>query len=215
MGPDGAALETDFDRLPVPDFGLGCPNCNYPLAGLPSHRCPECGTAFDVRELIEPWTRLREPSFSGQERPIPAWGLRCGACGAALEGATDHHCPECCADCSAQLAAPRKAWFEPDATLSKRLTVPGVMQLLAEHQIPYIPVQNTTFLEIHLGGGPIGGRLNVASEFYYDFLYAVDGALLEITRAADVVDAVWGCATCGESVPGNFEVCWNCDEPRP
>ena len=25
----------------------------------------------------------------------------------------------------------------------------------------------------------------------------------------------WDCASCGEAVPGNFEVCWNCSAPRP
>jgi hypothetical protein len=35
------------------------------------------------------------------------------------------------------------------------------------------------------------------------------------TRAgrADLPD--WKCPRCGEQVPGNFEVCWNCEAPRP
>ncbi|MET0398172.1 MAG: hypothetical protein ABW277_15330 [Longimicrobiaceae bacterium] len=27
--------------------------------------------------------------------------------------------------------------------------------------------------------------------------------------------AEWDCASCGEAVPANFEVCWNCSAPRP
>lgn len=40
----------DFDphALPVPDLGLGCLHCGFKLAGLPEHRCPECGRAFDL-----------------------------------------------------------------------------------------------------------------------------------------------------------------------
>jgi len=25
----------------------------------------------------------------------------------------------------------------------------------------------------------------------------------------------WKCAQCGESVEGNFDICWNCQGPRP
>lgn len=25
----------------------------------------------------------------------------------------------------------------------------------------------------------------------------------------------WDCPSCGQAVPGNFEVCWNCNAPRP
>lgn len=44
----------DFDphALPIPDLGLQCRNCSYNLAGLPEHRCPECGRAFDLDDHI-------------------------------------------------------------------------------------------------------------------------------------------------------------------
>jgi hypothetical protein len=38
--------------LPIPDLGLRCLNCGYLLAGLPSHRCAECGRAIDLDEHI-------------------------------------------------------------------------------------------------------------------------------------------------------------------
>ena len=45
-----------------PHLGL-CLDCNYPLGGLPSPRCPECGRAFDPNDL---------DTFN-PGRPIPRW----------------------------------------------------------------------------------------------------------------------------------------------
>ena len=42
----------DPDTLPVPDLGLSCPGCGYPLAGLTEHRCPECGRGFEMEEFV-------------------------------------------------------------------------------------------------------------------------------------------------------------------
>ena len=42
----------DPETLPVPDLGVCCPGCGYNLAGLPEHRCPECGRQFTMEEFI-------------------------------------------------------------------------------------------------------------------------------------------------------------------
>ena len=42
----------DPHALPVPDLGLGCKQCGYPLAGLTEHRCPECGRTFTLEEYL-------------------------------------------------------------------------------------------------------------------------------------------------------------------
>ena len=42
----------DPESLPVPDLGLRCLACGYNLAGLPEHRCPECGRRFSMEEHI-------------------------------------------------------------------------------------------------------------------------------------------------------------------
>ena len=42
----------DPDAIPVPDLGLACKQCGYPLAGLPAHRCPECGRPFTLEEYL-------------------------------------------------------------------------------------------------------------------------------------------------------------------
>lgn len=42
----------DPNTLPVPDFGLACKACGYPLAGLSQHRCAECGQPFTLEEYL-------------------------------------------------------------------------------------------------------------------------------------------------------------------
>lgn len=46
----------------APDAGddLACPLCGYDLRGLPEHRCPECGHAFDPDELRRAKLEKRE-----------------------------------------------------------------------------------------------------------------------------------------------------------
>jgi hypothetical protein len=44
----------DPNVLPIPDLGLCCPRCRYVLAGLPQHRCPECGLEFEMEDLLPP-----------------------------------------------------------------------------------------------------------------------------------------------------------------
>lgn len=47
-------MSFDLYALPTPDLGLRCMTCGYPLAKLPSHRCPECGNAFDFEDFVPP-----------------------------------------------------------------------------------------------------------------------------------------------------------------
>ena len=56
--PPGVPLLTGYE-LPVPDLGLHCRQCSYPLRGLPSHVCPECGTTFDPAALLGTEPALR------------------------------------------------------------------------------------------------------------------------------------------------------------
>ena len=42
----------DPDALPVPDLGLRCKQCGYPLAGASGHYCPECGEPFTIDEYV-------------------------------------------------------------------------------------------------------------------------------------------------------------------
>ena len=76
LGPGmclGPPLETVYDRraMQSPDDqanaieGLYCPTCEYLLAGLTEHRCPECGTEFDP-DALRPW-QLKSP------QPVDPW----------------------------------------------------------------------------------------------------------------------------------------------
>ncbi|MCP4247128.1 MAG: hypothetical protein GY778_08770, partial [bacterium] len=73
----------DIDCLPIPDWGLRCPRCDAPLAGMSQHRCRCCGHAFNIRHLL------------GRRRPIPDLGLTCPECGYLLTGLMEERCPEC------------------------------------------------------------------------------------------------------------------------
>jgi len=42
----------DPETLPMPDLGLRCLGCGYPLAHLAEHRCPECGRGVDLDEHV-------------------------------------------------------------------------------------------------------------------------------------------------------------------
>ncbi|HEX8273592.1 MAG TPA: hypothetical protein VF615_13225 [Longimicrobiaceae bacterium] len=46
-----------------------------------------------------------------------------------------------------------------------------------------------------------------------------DAVPLELAGPEDDLDGdalpEWSCRRCGESVPGNFGACWNCQTPRP
>ncbi|HNO77447.1 MAG TPA: hypothetical protein PKN33_05240 [Phycisphaerae bacterium] len=53
---------------PINDEGLRCPRCEYNLTGLEESVCPECGCAFDRRQLLA--------EKAGAPAPIPIWGLR-------------------------------------------------------------------------------------------------------------------------------------------
>lgn len=36
----------------IPDMGSRCPTCDYNLTGLGQRRCPECGTEFNILQLV-------------------------------------------------------------------------------------------------------------------------------------------------------------------
>ena len=38
--------------------------------------------------------------------------------------------------------------------------------------------------------------------------------LLKEVQEPTEPSADWKCASCGEDVPGNFDVCWKCNQPR-
>jgi membrane protease subunit (stomatin/prohibitin family) len=208
-------MEIDLNQLPIPDWGLHCPRCHYALRGLPSHRCPECGLAFDISTLIGPWTRLRPPRFTGDELPLPNFGLLCAACGDELAGAATHVCPHCGETFDPQALRPAGEWFAVDARLCGALSIMGVQALLAAETVPHVPAQGQALAGI-VGGSAPGFALRVLSEFYFEVLWILQGARREARKArASRATGRWSCVQCGQKNPANFDICWNCEAARP
>lgn len=69
----------DAEALPVPDLGLSCKACGYPLAGLMVRRCAECGRPFTMDEHVPTergggWPRLiaggREVTGTAEDKAL-------------------------------------------------------------------------------------------------------------------------------------------------
>jgi len=73
----------EIDQLPLTDWGLCCPGCDAPLAGMTEHRCARCGRHFNIRQLL------------GLHRPVLDFGFTCQECGYPLRGLPGDRCPEC------------------------------------------------------------------------------------------------------------------------
>lgn len=198
--------------LPIPEAcDLVCPRCRYPLRGLPSHVCPECGLTLDIPALTRSWTRWRLPRITGHESPLPDIGLVCARCQTPLAGSAGGRCGACGEPFDIESHRPNKAWAPLDPSSRFGLAAPVVEMLLASEQIPYVAGENKTALE-HYMGTPAGtGRLLIARDFYFEAL-----ALLAATRREMDTQrgAPWRCAKCGEESPGDFEVCWSCGAER-
>lgn len=208
-------MDIDLRKLPIPDWGLICPTCRYPLRGLPEHRCPECGQKFDVVDLVRPWTRLRPPRFTGRELPIPEYGFACGSCGAPLAAATQFACTRCGTPFDLESRRPAGEWFVLGTDLCAGLAIPGVQSLLAAENVPYAPMSDMTLAEIYGGQSILPTRLRVPSEFYFEVLWLIQRSRQDVQRlrAAGPLPR-WCCANCGEANPGHFDLCWNCEHGR-
>ena len=209
-------MDIDLHQLPIPDWGLVCPFCGYLLQGLPTHRCPECGRTLDIPALIRSWTRLRDPRFTGGELPVPDYGLPCRQCQAPLANATRFECPQCGAPFDLTGLQPRDKWFVLDRALCGELPIPGVQALLATEDVPHAPMYEMTLNEIYGGPGGMVNRLRVPSEFFFEILWLLRRAQLEMEAArAAGPETRWRCGQCGAQNPGHFEICWKCEFRRP
>jgi rubrerythrin len=213
--PYNGRVDIDLEQLPIPNWGLVCPQCGYLLQGLPQHRCPECGAAFSVEDLVRPWTRLRSPRFTGHESPLPDFGLMCATCGQALAGAREHTCPHCGAPFDPEHRRPPETWFVLDARLCGQLPIPCVQALLTTEGVPNFPVTERTVGQIYGGQSIVLAGLRVPSEFYFEVLWLIRRARIDMAAARAAGEQnQWRCPQCGEENPAHFEVCWHCEQPR-
>ena len=204
-------MDIALNTLPIPDWGLLCPTCRYRLKGLPSHRCPECGTDLDIPSLIRPWTRLRPPRFTGEELPLPDFGLECGKCGGLLAGAPARACTDCGETFDPQASRPPREWFILDAILCGSLPIPAVQLLMANETVPHVPVDEKSIGEIFGGHNVLYDRLRAPSEFYFEVLWLLQRAKREMEQVRTTGSRHdWKCSHCGEENPGHFDICWKC-----
>lgn len=212
-------MDIDLQMLPIPDWGLVCPGCSYPLRGLPEHRCPECGHMLDIPRLVRPWTRLRDPRFDGTERPLPDFGLQCSACEADLAGAPADECHACGQPFDVLALRPPREWFILDRNICGSLPIPGVQALLAEESVPHAHANDMTVHEIYGGQSSVASRLRVPGEFYFEVLWLVQQVKNEMQRARvareNGDERHWTCPECNESNPSHFDLCWNCEQAQP
>ncbi len=205
-----AGMEIDIEQLPIPDWNLACRKCGYPLKSLPRHRCPECGLKVVMSELVQPWTRLREPQFTGRELPLPDFGLVCGECDAPLAGATEFRCPGCRAPFDPRDGAPTGEWCKIPPALLGDVLSQAVEIILVEEFIPYVRREQRDLSRI-LGVDALADvRIEVPGEFYFDLLAALRRH--ELTTASPD-DPDWTCSNCHEPNPATFKTCWNCHRP--
>lgn len=158
-------MEVDINQLPIPSWNLSCPACDYCVNGLTSHRCPECGTEFDMSAIISTHARLRDPTFTGQESPLPDFGIHCRACDRPLTGAVDGSCPHCASVFDPSALRPSKPWFSVQPWMGFGVPAEIVALILDDAFVPYIAR--------HAQNAFVAGsmQLSVASEFFFDLLY--------------------------------------------
>jgi|GEM_PF-497724 len=216
-------------QRPILDLGLRCGECDYLLTGLVENRCPECGTEFSVREMLEEQSlsgavyltqmadptdhhiAKRSPTFTGRERPLPEFGLLCAQCDQSLAGAMADRCPGCGHDFDLLAIVPKGDWADVSAFVPTSLAVVA-KSLLYDAEIPYL-VDNAGLNHLYSGAVPfVSHRLRVPRVFFFDALNVLATSVGAVRPGAG---ADWTCSNCNEVVPGDFDVCWNCNASHP
>jgi len=207
-----AARDIDIYALPIPDFGLHCPDCDYALVGLPQHRCPECGLSFDMADLVRPYTVLRPPETTGDELPMPDFGLRCPDCAEPLAGAERHECPACGRRFSMDEFRSGRDWVivfnSADA-----VQLSFARLVLRDNLVPTLATEDEFRKAIGaVGLKGLGPRIEVPRAFFFEakLILRREAARIEAARADGTAEQERDCPHCGEPNPLTFELCWNC-----
>lgn len=202
----------DIHQLPMPNWFLSCPACEYVLNGVSEHRCPECGITFKIEDVVQSWHRLREPVFDGSESPLPDFGLMCALCEKPLVGSRNQQCIHCDNKLRMELQdIPPDRWI----CLSPRFTAgmdDTLVEMIFQHDyIPYLLESGKQFSEAFLGARPIPRRAYIDRDFIFDALYAIHR---EYNRLVAHGRYEWNCKQCNEENPHTFETCWQCGLTR-
>ena len=165
---------------------------------------------LDIPSIVRPWHRLREPRFTGDELPLPDFGLMCPRCGEPLAGAIERACPHCACPFDPKALRPQKEWFRLDDRLCGHMPLQSVMTLLAREYVPHLTREQPAH-----GMLPHAEDLLVAGEFYFDVLWLLRRQSDRMGgRSGPVRRGSWSCRECAEQNPDTFEVCWNCNAAR-
>lgn len=201
-------MSVDIDQLPIPDWGLHCPECNYALVGLPSHRCPECGIEFRMQDIVQPWDRLREPWFTGHELPLPDWGLYCPECDSNLYGIEAYECSACRSALAPPIdLLPERDWFRLTKDLRGSLSNSFCETLLQAHDIPH----RRDRPPVYIHRTEVESELLATREFYFDVRYVLTNELKLMAEGRQLAAGPpLICPTCNAESPGNFTLCWKC-----
>lgn len=207
-------MSIDLDQLPIPDWGLHCPLCNYPLVGLPSHRCPECGQDLDMSRIVKSWHRVRAPWYQGNELPLPEWGLGCSECGASLSGSDTYKCRGCRHPFVPPLQArPEGEWLSITKAMCGPLWDELIEQVLLQNDVPLRREYQPLFETMYLGKIHEPGPLLIHRDFYFDVLHILSVQKAKLLTERDQADEnPICCLHCGAECPGNFTACWQCGE---
>ena len=207
-------MPVDIQQLPIPDWDLHCPQCRYPLVGLPTHRCPECGLVLEMDQIVGPLVKLREPRFTGSERPLPDFGLVCGRCARALAGATGDACGHCGQLFACVPPEDRDGWVRVGSEWSAPLSVMHLQSILAEEQVPHVPYQLRPEQQSAIPSIVAPRTILVRREFWFEMRWLITRARSEMRDRVRKSGEEWTCPACGESVPYTFDICWQCQTAR-
>ena len=100
----------------------------------------------------------------------------------------------------------REVFSSPDPT-----QVGYYKSILDEAGIPSF-IRNENASSIGLSGAMFFPSLCIIDDTAYDEAL---GLLKSRQTKEKVTLTDWTCPACSEKNPGNFEVCWNCNAPRP
>ncbi|MGE3180639.1 MAG: hypothetical protein AB7N71_03350 [Phycisphaerae bacterium] len=200
----------DIYQLPVPAWDLECPNCEHSLNGATLHRCPKCGEAFDVADVIQTWHRLRPPTYVGNESPLPDFGWSCKKCEKPLAGSTNNACQQCGEAIQRPNFIPDGEWITLHDEHTHELSEPHLARLLSREFIPFQRESDLRAIDIYMGG--TRNKILVPHEFFVDALHAIVAEAHHVQSLGEAPE--WSCSRCGESNPPTFEICWKCATPR-